>query len=170
MQSNNINRYDDFIKELGYKALDSRLKRISDSISHDIRKLYKELVVDVEPNWYLLFMLLQKKEKCSRSYIAEHLGYAHPSLVVIVKKMTKKGYLKTEQDQLEKRKQIISLSDKANKMIPKLEVLWASCEKSILDILDKDLSILTYLDAIDLKLKETSFHFRFKQEYLNSNQ
>ncbi len=51
----------DFIKELGYKALDSRLKRISDRMSHDVRKFYKEFGIDVEPNWYLVLMLLQKK-------------------------------------------------------------------------------------------------------------
>ncbi|MFT6503181.1 MAG: DNA-binding MarR family transcriptional regulator [Crocinitomicaceae bacterium] len=159
---------EDFIKELGYKALDSRLKRISDRISHDIRKLYKEINVDVEPNWYLIFMLLQKNEKVSISYIAEHLGYAHPSVVVIVKKMAEKGYLKTEHDKVDKRKQIITLTYKANKLMPKLEILWNSCEKAILDIMDKDLSILTYLDKIDFNLEKTSFLFRFKEEYLKS--
>ena len=159
---------DYFIKELGYKALDSRLKRISDRMSHDIRKLYKELNIDVEPNWYLLFMLLQKKEKCSISCIAEHLGYAHPSVVIIVKKMSHKGYLKTKQDQSDKRKMVISLSEKSKRLIPKLEVIWDSCEKAILDVLDKDLGIISYLDNIDLKLAETSFHYRFKHEYLKS--
>lgn len=159
---------EDFIKELGYKALDSRLKRISDRISHDIRKLYKEINVDVEPNWYLIFMLLQKNEKVSISYIAEHLGYAHPSVVVIVKKMAEKGYLKTENDKVDKRKQIITLTDKANKLMPKLEILWNSCEMAIFNIIGKDLSILKYLDDIDFELQKTSFHNRFKQEYLNS--
>lgn len=159
---------EDFIKELGYKALDSRLKRISDRMSHDIRKLYKELDVDVEPNWYLVFMLLQKTDKVSISYIAQHLGYAHPSVVVIVKKMTEKGYLETLQDDKDKRKQIISLSEKAKKLIPKLEILWDSCEKAIFNIIGKDLSILKYLDDIDFELQKTSFHNRFKQEYLNS--
>ena len=158
----------DFIKKLGYKSLDSRFKRISDRISHDIRKLYKEFDIDVEPNWYLIFMLLQKKERISISVIAEHLGYSHPSVVVIVKKMTKKGYLKTEQDEIDKRKQIISLTDKGNKLIPNLEIVWNSCEKAILDILDNDLSILTYLDSIDLKLEKTTFYYRFKQRYLTS--
>jgi len=46
-------------------------------------------------------------------------------------------------------------------MIPKLEILWNSRE-AILDILEDELSILAYLDDIDLKLEETSFHFRFK--------
>lgn len=161
---------DDFIKELGYKALDSRLKRISDRISHDIRKLYKEFDIDVEPNWYLIFMLLQKTEKVSISYIAEHLGYAHPSVVVTVKKMAKKGYLETKYDISDKRKQIISLSDKAHQLMPKLEILWASCENAILNMIDNDLSILTYLDNIDLELQKTSFHHRFKKEYLKTNQ
>ena len=50
----------DFIKELGYKALDSRLKRISDRMSHDIRKLYKELDLDIEQNSYLCFYKKRK--------------------------------------------------------------------------------------------------------------
>lgn len=159
---------DDFIKELGYKALDSRLKRISDRMSHDIRKLYKEFDVDVEPNWYLMFMLLQKKEKVSIIYIAEHLRYAHPSVVVIVKKMANKGYLQTEQDSFDKRKQLISLTDKGKTVIPKLETLWNSCERAILKMLEEDLGILNYLDKIDSELQKTSFHHRFKQEYSKS--
>jgi len=50
----------DFIKELGYKALDSRSKRISDRMSHDIRKLYKELDLDIEQNLYLCFYKKRK--------------------------------------------------------------------------------------------------------------
>ena len=61
-----------------------------------------------------------------------------------------------------------SLTAKANKLMPKLEILWNSCETAILDIMDKDLAILTYLDNIDLNLEKTSFHYRFKQEYLKS--
>lgn len=159
----------DFIKELGYKALDSRLKRISDRMSHDVRKFYKEFGIDVEPNWYLVFMLLQKKGEISITDIAEPLGYSHPSVVVIVKKMNESGYLIIKKDKVDKRKQIISLSPKALEMLPQLEQIWDSCEKAILKVLSEDLSILTYLDHIDQELKNESFHHRFKQEYLKSN-
>ena len=158
----------DFIKELGYKALDSRFKRISDRMAHDVRKLYKEFNIDVEPNWYLIFMLLQKNDKISIAEIAERLGYAHPSVVIIVKKMTDKGYLNSKQDSNDKRKQIISLTKKALKLLPELQKLWNSCENAILSILEEDLSILSYLDKIDTVLKESSFHNRFKQEYLKT--
>ncbi|HCM35833.1 MarR family transcriptional regulator [Chryseobacterium sp.] len=160
----------DFIKELGYKALDSRLKRISDRMSHDVRKFYKEFGIDVEPNWYLVFMLLQKKEEVSITDIAEPLGYSHPSVVVIIKKMTEKGYLTIKKDTTDKRKQLISLSPKAIEMLPQLEQIWDSCEKAILQLLENDLSIFSYLDTIDQELKNDSFHHRFKQEYLKSIQ
>lgn len=158
----------DFIKELGYKALDSRLKRISDRMSHDIRKFYKEFGIDVEPNWYLVFMLLKKKGEISITDIAEPLGYSHPSVVVIVKKMNENGYLIIKKDSVDKRKQIISLSPKAIEMLPQLEQIWDSCEKAILKVLSEDLAIFTYLDHIDQELKDESFHHRFKQEYLKS--
>lgn len=169
LQQNRFQMDFDFIKELGYKALDSRLKRISDRMSHDVRKFYKEFGIDVEPNWYLVFMLLQKKGEISITDIAEPLGYSHPSVVVIVKKMTEKGYLVIKKDSTDKRKQIISLSPKAIEMLPELEKIWDSCEKAILKLLSDDLSVFNYLDRIDQELKSESFHHRFKQEYLKSN-
>jgi len=160
----------DFIKDLGYKALDSRFKRISDRMAHDVRKLYKELHIDIEPNWYLVFMLLQQKGEISMVTIADSLGYAHPSVVALVKKMAEKDYLLIKKDQVDKRKQMISLSPKAVEMLPQLEQIWHSCESAILELLGGDLAILQYLDGIDAALKTTSFHQRFKQAYLNSTQ
>lgn len=159
----------DFIKELGYKALDSRLKRISDRMAHDVRRFYKEQDLDVEPNWYLVFMLLQKNGEMAIVDIAEPLGYAHPTVVVMVKKMAENGYLNIKKDKIDKRKQIISLTEKAINRLPQLEHIWDSCEKAILEILSNDLGILAYLDAIDDELKSKSFHNRFKEHYLKSH-
>lgn len=158
----------DFIGALGYKALDSRFKRISDRMSHDIRKLYKEMHIDVEPNWYLVFMLLQEHTQLSIAEIAKRLGYAHPSVVIIVQKMTIKGYLTSKKDIVDKRKQMISLTKKSKELIPTLTKLWTSCENAILQVIDNDLAILFYLDTIDTALKTSSFHDRFKNEYLKN--
>ncbi|MCL1689343.1 MarR family transcriptional regulator [Elizabethkingia anophelis] len=158
----------DFIKTLGYKALDSRLKRISDRMSHDVRKLYKETDIDIEPNWYLIFMLLQNRGEISIADIAESLGYSHPSVVVIVKKMSEKDYLHMQKDKDDKRKQLVSLSSKATEILPELELIWQSCESAILKLLSDDLSIFSFLDDIDAELKANSFYNRFKQEYQKS--
>lgn len=157
----------DFIKELGYKALDSRFKRISEKMAYSVKKLYKDLDYDIEPNWYLIFMILRDKGELSLIDIAESLGYSHPSVVVTVKKMAAKDYLDVKKDDSDKRKQIVSLSPKALRLMPEFEMLWNSCEAAILKVLQEDLTILKYLDTIETSLEETSFYYRFKQEYKN---
>jgi DNA-binding MarR family transcriptional regulator len=125
----------------------------------------KELDHDIEPNWYLVFMILRDKGALSLVDIAESLGYSHPSIVITVKKMNSSGYLIVKKDESDKRKQIVSLSPKAIKLMPEFEILWNSCEAAILNVLQEDLSILGYLDNIESALEETSFYYRFKQEY-----
>lgn len=156
---------DDFIKALGYKALDSRLRRISEAMARDIKHLYKELQIDVEPNWYLVFMLLRGHECLSIADIAERLRYAHPSVVVIVQKMQEKGYVDARSDPGDKRKKLIALTEKAVQMLPELERIWDSCENAILQIIDNDPAVLGYLDRLENRLDATSFYARFKSEY-----
>lgn len=157
----------DFIKELGYKALDNRLKRISDKMSHDTRKFFKQIDIDVEPSWHLVFKLLRDYEMLTMVEIAEQLGYTHPSMVVMLKKMTAKGYIVSEKDAIDKRKQNIKLTQKSIDLLPELEHIWNSCENAIYKMLKEDLSILKHLDEIEASLKATPFNERFYNEYKN---
>ncbi|WNH10318.1 MarR family winged helix-turn-helix transcriptional regulator [Thalassobellus suaedae] len=155
----------DFIKELGYKSLDNRLKRISDRMSHDTRKFFKQINIDVEPSWHLVFKLLREENMLTMVEIAEQLGYTHPSMVVMLKKMTSKGYIMSERDALDKRKQNIKLTQKSIDLLPELEHIWNSCEDAIYKMLKEDLSILKYLDDIEASLKSIPFNERFYNEY-----
>jgi DNA-binding MarR family transcriptional regulator len=155
----------DFIKELGYKALDNRLKRISDRISHDTRKFFKQIDLDVEPSWHLVFKLLQENKALTMVEIAEQLGYTHPSMVVMLKKMTTKGYIVSEKDANDKRKQNIKLTQKSFNLLPELEQIWNSCENAIYKMLKEDLAIIKHLDDIETSLKSIPFNERFYNEY-----
>lgn len=155
----------DFIKELGYKALDNRLKRISDRMSHDTRKFFKQIDIDVEPSWHLVFKLLRDYKMLTMVEIAQQLGYTHPSMVVMLKKMTAKGYIVSEKDALDKRKQNIKLTQKSIDLLPDLEQIWNSCEDAIYKMLKEDLSILRQLDEIEASLKSIPFNERFYNEY-----
>ena len=157
----------DFIKELGYKALDNRLKRISDKMSHDTRKFFKQIDIDVEPSWHLVFKLLRDYEMLTMVEIAKQLGYTHPSMVVMLKKMTAKGYIVSEKDVIDKRKQNIKLAQKSIDLLPEFEHIWNSCENAIYKMLKEDLSILKHLDEIEASLKATPFNERFYNEYKN---
>ena len=83
----------DFVNELGYLALASRLKRLSDAMIHSGRKLYKELGLEIEPNWYLIFKLLKKYHRLSVMEIAEKIHFSHPSIISMLQKMQVAGYV-----------------------------------------------------------------------------
>ena len=155
----------DFIKELGYKALDNRLKRISDRMSHDTRKFFRQIDIDVEPSWHLVFKLLRDKKTLTMVDIAEQLGCTHPSMVVMLKKMTNKGYIVSVKDVIDKRKQNIKLTQKSYDLLPELEHLWNSCENAIYKMLKEDISIIKHLDEIEASLKAVSINERFYNEY-----
>ena len=158
----------DFIKELGYKALDNRLKRISDRMTHDTRKFFKQIDIDIEPSWHLVFKLLKEEGMLTMAEIAQQLGYTHPSMVVMLKKMTSKGYIVSEKDTIDKRKQNIKLTQKSLDLFPELKQIWDSCENAIYKMLKEDLSIIKYLDEIEASLKACSFNERFYNEYQKS--
>ncbi len=155
----------DFIKDLGYRALDNRLKRISDRMTHDTRKFFKQIQLDIEPSWHLVFKLLKENETLTMVEIADQLGYSHPSMVVMLKKMTAKGYITSERDPEDKRKQNLSLTQRSRDLLPELEHLWQACEDAIYLMLNKDLSIIKYLDQIEASLKAIPINERFYKEY-----
>lgn len=155
----------DFIKKQGYKALDNRLKRISDRMFHDTRKFFKRIDLDVEPSWHLVFKLLKEKNTLTMAEIAQNLGYTHPSMVVMLKKMTAKGFIVSEKDPNDGRKQNIKLTQKALDLLPELEHIWNSCEKAIYILLERDLSIIEHLDKIEAALEAIPINERFYNEY-----
>ena len=159
----------DFIKELGYKALDNRLKRISDRMSHDTRKFFKEINIDVEPSWHLVFKLLKEHQMLTMVEISKQLGYTHPSMVAMLKKMTAKGYIISERDTVDKRKLNIKLTQKSYDLLPELEKIWSSCEHAIYKMLKEDFSIINHLDDIEASLKILPFNERFYNEYHKTN-
>ena len=67
------------------------MKRVSDAMLHDGRRMYKELGMDIEPNWFVIFRILKKHGALGVTDIAEKIGLAHPSVITIVNKMMKAG-------------------------------------------------------------------------------
>jgi len=121
----------DFVKELGYLGLTMRLKRISDAMMHEGRRLYNDLDVDIEPNWYVIFKLLKSRGAMTVTEIADSILMAHPSVITITNKMMNSGYLISEKDENDSRKRVLDLSDRAIKMLPEYEKIWEAGENGI---------------------------------------
>jgi MarR family transcriptional regulator, organic hydroperoxide resistance regulator len=156
----------DFVNELGYLALATRLKRISEAMVHSGRQMYKELDLDIEPNWFLIFKLLSKFEQLSITEMASKLHFSHPSIITLVNKMEQNGYLISIADKLDARKKQFSLTQNAIKRIPEFEKVWIAGTASVKNLFQDD-SFLNQLEAIEIQLSQSDFKTRTLKELEN---
>ena len=140
----------DFVRELGYLGFTTRLKRISDMMMHEGRRLYSELDIDIEPNWFVIFKLLETRGPMSVTDIAESILMAHPSVITITNKMLASGYLLSEKDKMDSRKRVLGLSDRAVEMLPEYSKIWKAGEDGVESALNgtKALEFLTTLEDV----------------------
>ena len=153
----------DFLQTLGYIGFATRLKRISDSFLHDGRKLYKELGLDIEPNWYIIFKILKQEKKLSVTEIAEKVQMAHPSIITLTDNMIAGGYVKTRPGRVDGRVRMLELTRKAKIRLPELEKMWDAAEVA-LEQAFKDINGLEFIGELELRLQKKGFKERALHE------
>lgn len=121
----------DFLQELGYLGFTMRFKRMSDKLMHDGRRLYQSLGLDIEPNWYGVFLLLDKYGKMGVVEIAEHLQLSHPSAITIINKMEVAGYIKAHKDALDQRRRHLTLTANARKKLASYKRIWSAGTEAV---------------------------------------
>lgn len=154
----------DLLKELGYANLDTRLKRISDHMSHSLRAMYRSLQIDTEPNWYLVLFIVKENSNISVMEIAERLKFTHQSIITMTAKMIDKGYLLSEKSNVDKRKTIFKLTQKAQDSLPVFTQIWEIGKKVTLELLDQNIEIMKHLDRLESNLQRASFGERIAEE------
>lgn len=158
----------DLVRHLGYANLDTRLKRISDKMSHSLRAMYHDLDMDTEPNWYLVLWIVNEEPNVSVMEIAVRLKFTHQSVMTITSKMISKGYLLSEKDSIDKRKTIFKLTKKAEDNLPLFTQIWKIGKKVMLELLEQNTEIMQHLERLELNLEQASFGQRIANE-LNQN-
>ncbi|WP_435135848.1 MarR family transcriptional regulator [Formosa sp. A9] len=155
---------EDFLTTLQVEGFTSRLKRLSDVLLYATRDLYKTEGVDIEPNWNLVFRLLQEHDALTITEMSERLQLSHPAVVKIVKKMKKSGYVEAVSDREDKRKQILKLTPKAQRQIKTIEVLWEAQNQVLEQLLAESPHLLEELGHIEKRLNEQDYKQRVRDK------
>ncbi|HVQ55988.1 MAG TPA: bifunctional helix-turn-helix transcriptional regulator/GNAT family N-acetyltransferase [Pyrinomonadaceae bacterium] len=149
----------DFLSELGLNAVVTRMKRVSDAMLHDGKRMYKQLGMDIEPNWFAVFKLLRKHERMTVTEIADAIGLSHPSVISIVNKMMIAGYLKESRSKDDSRKRILSLTPKADRKMPQFEQVWDAGTAGFKKMMH-DTDLLGTLDLLERRIGQKGFRAR----------
>lgn len=160
----------DLVKQLGYANLDTRLKRISDKMSHSLRAMYRDLDMDTEPNWYLVLWIVNEQPNVSVMEVAARLKFTHQSVMTMTNKMINKGYLQSEKDPIDKRKTTFKLTNKAEENLPVFTQIWEVGKKVTLELLDQNTEIMQHLERLESNLEQASFGQRIADELKENNE
>lgn len=158
---------EDKVREMGLTTLATRLKRISDKLSFSVRSMYKELGIDVEPNWYLVLLTVKENDAVAVMDLAQALGFTHQSVMTMTGKMIKRGYLTSSKDLTDGRRTIFQLTLKAEQIFPDLQSIWNKGEKILTDLVGPHQQMLSALNSFEDKLDDVSFGDRILQQLKN---
>lgn len=156
----------DFLPELKHLGFTARIKRLNEKIVASTVEHYAAQNIGIEPNWHVVFLLLKQKETLSVTEMARILGFSHPAIIKITRKMGGAGYLKTEKDPNDARRTLISLSKKGQAALPDLETEWNRIQEVLQEVVDD--TFLEKLEDLEQQLQKRSFkecyEFRFGQK------
>lgn len=125
---------------------------------HDARNLYQELGIDIEPNWYLLFMLLEKHGQMSVTEMANAIGWAHPSVVKQVKHLLQLGLLEGEGDPADQRVRLLRLSALGRARSKEAMPVWEASRRALEELIQEcGIDLMSGLDALDAALARRTY-------------
>ncbi len=134
----------DFLSALGYLALASRLRRLSDDLMGDAARFYRTQGVEFSPKWFGLFKLLAEREVLSVGEAALQLGLTHPAISQMSKELTGQGLLTSKTDARDERRRSLELTKKGRDLAAKMEPIWNAIE-----LANRELSRDTGFDVIE---------------------
>jgi ribosomal protein S18 acetylase RimI-like enzyme/predicted transcriptional regulator len=143
----------DFIKELGYLAIASRMKRLTDRFMRGGSIAYKSLGIDFEPRLFTVFYLLYSKESpLSISEISSALKISHPAVIQTTQMLIKKGIVKSFQDNQDRRIRRLAITEKGKELANHLMPVWNDFETATSELFEKAgvdmLDIISRIEAL----------------------
>ncbi|MEO1032877.1 MAG: MarR family transcriptional regulator [Bacteroidota bacterium] len=155
---------EDFVKTLDYLGFATRLKRISDKLILDGRRLYRSLGLEMEPNWFLIFKLLNEHGSLTINQITEKLKFSHPSVITIINKMEAVGYITSKKSDSDQRKRVVRLSPKGIQKQKEFEVIWDAATQGMTSALS-GMNALEFIDELESRFLDKDFKQRALESY-----
>jgi len=154
----------DYLQELGGLALASRMRRLADAITADIATIYKEEGVDFEPRWFAIFHLLATESKLSIVDIAGRIGVTHQFVNQMAEEMLKVDLLNASTDPNDKRKRLLSLSDRGRRLHTKVKQIWRLMRLAVSEYLTDNCPVfLEMLSALEVATSNNQLIKKFKE-------
>ena len=121
----------DFFEKTGKMALGSRLRLLTAKVTEDAVKIYELYNVAFSPKWFPVFFVLAEDGAKTVTEIAEQIGHSQPSVTKIVKEMTKAGLVKDNLKSIDKRRNVVNLTQKGLALAKEIKIQCSDIDTAI---------------------------------------
>ncbi len=161
----------DLIASLGYLAIGSRMRRLTDTMWKDVAKIYERRGIEFEPRWFPVFYLLMDSNK-NISEVARELNFSHPAIVQIANAMQKRGLLTSSVSKEDRRTRTLALTRKGRDLQRNIEPVWeeirSAVEETCISATADFLQVLARLEAANDEMSLAERAERIYQQKLDS--
>jgi len=151
---------------IGEMALGSRLRALSEKVTENAQQIYGLYKVDLKPKWFPVFHYLSHQSSAkSITTIAKAVGHSHPSIIKIIREMSKARLVSEQKDKLDGRKNNIALTQKGMRISVEIKSQYADVENAIKKTLEQTKhNIWLALQEFEYLLNEKSLLKRVEEQ------
>jgi DNA-binding MarR family transcriptional regulator/GNAT superfamily N-acetyltransferase len=110
-----------FFDQAGPASLGSRLRILSEQLMDQAQSVYDAYGVELRSVWFPVFYALSQKGRQSVTELAAYVGQSHPGVSRTLRELKADGLIEEGKDPADKRRNLVSLSEKGKRQAAKLE-------------------------------------------------
>ena len=145
------------IDDAGYLAISTRMQRLSDHIRREGALIYQHFGIEFEPKFFPVIYSLSRRAPMGILDLANEIGYAHPSVIALVREMEQKKWIRTHKDKHDSRRRLLSLSPLALELVVKMEPIWDLIREAMAEIGDGQTPLLQSILEVEERIEKESF-------------
>jgi DNA-binding MarR family transcriptional regulator len=154
----------DYSRSAGAEALGARLRRASERMDADARRIYAAKGLNFEQRWYGLINQLVLNGPMSIGDIAAALRITHVSVSQSSRSLEKAGIIASEADPSDGRRRRLSLTPKGAEVVAELAPLWQAFNTVAGELNAEAGNLVRLLDRLDDALERKSMFDRIAEK------
>ena len=148
-------------RELGFG---SRMKRLSDQLMRDVKRVYKSLYIDFDPSLFPIFKTIGDEQNISTGELTELLQISQPAVTQFVNILKKKDLINIHIDVSDRRKKNISLSEAGINLTERLNPIWKIMQEELTSFIDRNpTSFMKHIQLTERRQQEKSLYHRIME-------
>ncbi|MEO1051733.1 MAG: GNAT family N-acetyltransferase, partial [Bacteroidota bacterium] len=154
-----------FFAKTGKMALGSRLRMLTTKVTDDAAEIYALYNVELAPKWFPVFYVLSERNEVTITEIAREIGHSQPSVSKIVKEMGAAGLVQGNGKSVDKRRNVVVLTDKGLNIAHGIQEQYQDVEASVENMINEaTYNLWEALEEWEYLLEQKSLYRRVQEQ------